>query len=170
MLDLSEQYFERHFDKLHFSAPVKLKDSFLQEMRTIFSNRNVLGAGVSIDEGIDEVEDYNAYSKFESAYQQAEEWVPTRFGEETLLKRKSQQTHMDYAILTTLQTCGVISYETVLTYIAEEGVRVDDDNRSKVLRAFFNCLMSSKTKLSYSGVTAKSESKVEKKSTSGKQW
>ena len=53
VLDLSERYFERHFDKLHFTAPVKLKDSFIEEMKNILGKtRTVLDAGMSIDEGI----------------------------------------------------------------------------------------------------------------------
>ncbi len=53
VLDLSERYFERHFDKLHFTAPVKLKDSFIEEMKNILGKtRTVLDASMSIDEGI----------------------------------------------------------------------------------------------------------------------
>ena len=54
VLNLAEQYFERRFTKLHFTAPVKLKDSFIAEMTKMFGNdeRTVLSAGESIDEGI----------------------------------------------------------------------------------------------------------------------
>ena len=54
VLNLAEQYFERRFTKLHFTAPVKLKDSFIDEMRKMFGgkNRSVNDAGHSIDEGI----------------------------------------------------------------------------------------------------------------------
>lgn len=54
VLHLAEQYFERKFTKLHFTAPVKLKDSFISEMTKMFGkdDRTVLGAGESIDEGI----------------------------------------------------------------------------------------------------------------------
>ena len=54
VLNLAEQYFERRFTKLHFTAPVKLKDSFIEEMNKMFSGKGriVIGAGLSIDEGI----------------------------------------------------------------------------------------------------------------------
>lgn len=54
VLNLAEQYFERRFTKLHFTAPVKLKDSFIEEMRKMFDgkNRSVNDASHSIDEGI----------------------------------------------------------------------------------------------------------------------
>ena len=53
VLNLSEQYFNRKFNRLHFSAPVKLKDSFISEMQKIFSDkRSVIDAVISIDEGI----------------------------------------------------------------------------------------------------------------------
>ena len=54
VLNLAEQHFERRFAKLHFTAPVKLKDSFIEEMRKMFDgkNRNVNDASHSIDEGI----------------------------------------------------------------------------------------------------------------------
>lgn len=54
VLNLAEQYFERRFTKLHFTAPVKLKDSFIEEMSKIFTgnSRMVIGAGLAIDEGI----------------------------------------------------------------------------------------------------------------------
>lgn len=54
VLNLAEQYFERRFTKLHFTAPVKLKGSFIEEMRKMFStkNRTVNDESHSIDEGI----------------------------------------------------------------------------------------------------------------------
>ena len=54
VLELAEQYFERRFTKLHFTAPVKLKESFIEEMRKMFNekNRSVNDAAHSIDEGI----------------------------------------------------------------------------------------------------------------------
>ena len=54
VLNLAEQHFERRFAKLHFTAPVKLKDSFIEEMSKMFGgkNRSVNDAGHSIDEGI----------------------------------------------------------------------------------------------------------------------
>lgn len=54
VLNLAEQYFERKFLKLHFTAPVKLKDSFISEMAKMFGKdgRNVIEAGIAIDEGI----------------------------------------------------------------------------------------------------------------------
>ena len=54
VLNLAEQYFERRFTKLHFTAPVKLKGSFIEEMRKMFGgkNRSVNDESHSIDEGI----------------------------------------------------------------------------------------------------------------------
>ena len=54
ILNLAEQYFNRKFTKLHFTAPVKLKDSFIEAMAQMFSKngRVVVDAGLSIDEGI----------------------------------------------------------------------------------------------------------------------
>ncbi len=54
VLNLAEQYFERKFLKLHFNAPVKLKDSFISEMSKMFGKdgRSVIEAGIAIDEGI----------------------------------------------------------------------------------------------------------------------
>lgn len=50
VLNLAEQYFERRFSKLHFTAPVKLKDSFIEEMNKMFTGkgRMVIGAGIAI--------------------------------------------------------------------------------------------------------------------------
>ncbi len=54
VLNWAEQYFNRKFTKLHFTAPVKLKDSFIQEMAKMFgqNGREVVDAGLSIDEGV----------------------------------------------------------------------------------------------------------------------
>ena len=52
VISLSEQYFHKRFKYLHFSAPVKLKESFLGKMREMFPEYLVLKDSVSIDEGI----------------------------------------------------------------------------------------------------------------------
>ena len=54
VLNLAEQYFHRHFTKIHFTAPVKLKDSFIAEMHRMFNRdgRTVYESASSIDEGI----------------------------------------------------------------------------------------------------------------------
>ena len=54
VIDLAEQHFKCRFDKLHFTAPVKLKDTFLEEMKNIFARqkRTVVESSLSIDEGI----------------------------------------------------------------------------------------------------------------------
>lgn len=54
IISLSEQYFHKRFKYLHFSAPVKLKDSFLHRMRQMFPapTYQVLSDDASIDEGI----------------------------------------------------------------------------------------------------------------------
>ena len=63
IISLSEQYFHKRFKYLHFSAPVKLKDSFLSKMRQMFPQPNylVLADDASLDEGIAIV--YNHISK-----------------------------------------------------------------------------------------------------------
>ena len=54
VITLSEQYFHKRFKYLHFSAPVKLKNSFLNKMQEMFPKPNywVHGDGMSLDEGI----------------------------------------------------------------------------------------------------------------------
>lgn len=54
IIELSEQHFHRRFKRLHFSTPVKLKESFLKKMRQIFPKNDhvVLADDVSLDEGI----------------------------------------------------------------------------------------------------------------------
>ena len=54
IISLSEQYFRKRFRYLHFSAPVKLKDSFLSKMRQMFQKPDylVLADDASLDEGI----------------------------------------------------------------------------------------------------------------------
>lgn len=64
VISLSEQYFHKRFKSLHFSATVKLKDSFLGKMRQMFSKDDgylVLDDNASLDEGIAIV--YNHISK-----------------------------------------------------------------------------------------------------------
>lgn len=54
VISLSEQYFHKRFKCLHFSAPVKLKESFLGKMRELFPQPEymVLSDTASVDEGI----------------------------------------------------------------------------------------------------------------------
>lgn len=54
VLELAERHFEKHFTKLHFSAPVKLKESFLKEMEDSLKpyGYQVLRGESSLDEGI----------------------------------------------------------------------------------------------------------------------
>lgn len=54
VISLSEQYFHKRFKYIHFSAPVKLKESFLGKMRDMFPQPDykVLSDTASIDEGI----------------------------------------------------------------------------------------------------------------------
>ena len=55
VISLSEQYFHKRFKSLHFSSPVKLKESFLGKMRQMFSKEDgylVLDNDSSLDEGI----------------------------------------------------------------------------------------------------------------------
>ncbi|MDO5296529.1 MAG: hypothetical protein Q4F00_07860 [bacterium] len=54
VISLAEQHFHKRFKNLHFSAPVKLKNSFLQQMRKMFPKPDyaVLQEESSLDEGI----------------------------------------------------------------------------------------------------------------------
>lgn len=53
VIDLSEQYFKVKFNKLHFSAPIKLKNSFIREMENLFDKDYViLRPESSLDEGV----------------------------------------------------------------------------------------------------------------------
>lgn len=49
----AEHHFKHHFRKIHFSAPVKLKESFIQEMKKTFGDAyDVRDAQDSLDEGV----------------------------------------------------------------------------------------------------------------------
>jgi len=52
IISLSEQYFCKRFKALHFSAPVKLKDSFLSKMRQMFPGYSILRNESCLDEGV----------------------------------------------------------------------------------------------------------------------
>jgi hypothetical protein len=59
VIEQSEQYFGKRFDKIHFSAPVKLKEQFIGIFRELYKSNNedekekeVLTSDESIDEGI----------------------------------------------------------------------------------------------------------------------
>lgn len=53
VIDLSEQYFKVKFSKLHFSAPIKLKNSFIREMNKLFNkDYGILPPEASLDEGV----------------------------------------------------------------------------------------------------------------------
>lgn len=53
VIECAEQYFETRFQKLHFSAPVKLKEQFLHVFRQMYEGKKeVLSGEESIDEGI----------------------------------------------------------------------------------------------------------------------
>lgn len=53
VIDCAEQYFETRFQKIHFSAPVKLKEQFLRLFSQLYEGRKeVLSGEESIDEGI----------------------------------------------------------------------------------------------------------------------
>lgn len=53
VIDLSEQYFKVKFDKLHFSAPIKLKNNFIREMEKLFDkDYRILPPEASLDEGV----------------------------------------------------------------------------------------------------------------------
>lgn len=54
VIETAEQnYFKKKFTKLHFSAPVKLKDAFISEMRKLFKGEYIiLDSEESLDEGI----------------------------------------------------------------------------------------------------------------------
>lgn len=51
VIEKSEQYFGKHFDKIHFSAPVKLKSLFISTFKELYKDEKViLGEFESIDE------------------------------------------------------------------------------------------------------------------------
>lgn len=53
VIECAEQYFETKFKKLHFSAPVKLKDQFLSTLAELYhGQKQILSEKESIDEGI----------------------------------------------------------------------------------------------------------------------
>ncbi len=53
VIECAEQYFETRFDKLHFSAPVKLKEQFLSILTELYrGQKEILSGRESIDEGI----------------------------------------------------------------------------------------------------------------------
>lgn len=58
VIQTAEQHFHYRFHKLHFSAPVKLKDSFLQELAKTFPEYEIVPASESIDEGVAIVYDH----------------------------------------------------------------------------------------------------------------
>ena len=62
IIELSQQYFKVKFEKLHLSAPVKLKEKFYHEISEMLKeDYKVLPTNVSIDEGIAII--YNSISK-----------------------------------------------------------------------------------------------------------
>ena len=52
VIDLAEQYFKVEFKKLHFSAPVKLKDSFIQKISKLLPDYELVPAESVLDEGV----------------------------------------------------------------------------------------------------------------------
>ena len=65
VINLSERFFKVKFKVIHFSAPVKLKEIFIQEMTNIFGDRyNILSCEESLDEGMAVI--YDSISREES--------------------------------------------------------------------------------------------------------
>lgn len=53
VIECAEQYLKTRFQKIHFSAPVKLKEQFIDVFQDLYyGEREVLGADESIDEGV----------------------------------------------------------------------------------------------------------------------
>ena len=53
VIALSERYFKKHFKRIHFSAPIKLKEIFINEMKDLFKDKyEIIEACSSLDEGI----------------------------------------------------------------------------------------------------------------------
>ena len=54
VIEQSERFFQKKFKKLHFSAPVKLKQKFLEEIKKLYNDqgREILEDKEAIDEGI----------------------------------------------------------------------------------------------------------------------
>ncbi len=66
---------------------------------------------------------------------------------EKFLETKPDKTFMDCALLVTLQTVGSISVETLKAYVFAEGGSSKTNDRLKLLKEFFDCLMRSKLKM-----------------------
>lgn len=75
ILDLAQQYFKKKFKRLHFSAPIKLKDYFNNEMKNILPNYTVLKSEKSLDEGISII--YNHISNIMDIHKNIPEDVNT---------------------------------------------------------------------------------------------
>ena len=60
------------------------------------------------------------------------------------LAGKEFKTPFDYSILTQLQTTGVISTQTIKSYVAEEGGKSDFTSRADLFKIFCECLVNSK--------------------------
>lgn len=62
IIDSAEQYFKVHFKILHFSAPVKLKESFIHKMKELFdgSDYELMPAHECLDEGVSIIYHYIA--------------------------------------------------------------------------------------------------------------
>ena len=67
VVSMAEQQFKVHFKKLHFTAPVKLKEVFLNKLKKMFENeREVMDSKESLDEGVAIVYDWISNSIRES--------------------------------------------------------------------------------------------------------
>lgn len=67
IIDLSIEYFKVKFNKLHFSAPIKLKDKFNSELKALLQGEyNVLPSKSTLDEGISII--YNHISQVMKDY------------------------------------------------------------------------------------------------------
>ena len=78
VISLSEQHFRKRFKYLHFSAPVKMKETFLNQMKKMFPAYRVLDKESSLDEGIAIVYDHIA-KRIKENMKEGEEHAETVF-------------------------------------------------------------------------------------------
>ena len=76
IITLSERYFKAHFEKIHFSAPIKLKDVFVETMDRFFGSKYIIvSPKVSLDEGVAIIYDHIAKLREEDRQSGMEEQV-----------------------------------------------------------------------------------------------
>ena len=76
VIDAAEQYFKVKFKAIHFSAPVKLKSTFNNEMKSLFKNQyDVLREKSSLDEGVAIIYNHIAQQLYKNSMSEDEEKI-----------------------------------------------------------------------------------------------